>query len=41
MTRTRSTSWRVVRDELDAYGAGLADKPEVVALNRSTCSTTS
>jgi GTP-binding protein len=29
-----ATSYRVVRDELDAYGAGLADKPVVVALNK-------
>jgi len=28
-------AWRVVRDELAAYGAGLEDKPEVVALSRS------
>lgn len=28
-------SYRTVRDELEAYGAGLADKPEVVALNKS------
>jgi GTP-binding protein len=28
-------AWRVVRGELDAYGAHLADKPEVVALSRS------
>ena len=27
-------SYRVVRDELDAYGAGLADKPVVIALNK-------
>lgn len=27
-------SYRVVRDELAAYGAGLADKPVVVALNK-------
>jgi len=27
-------SYRVVRDELAAYGAGLADKPHVVALNK-------
>ena len=26
--------WRIVRDELAAYGAGLADKPELVALNK-------
>jgi GTP-binding protein len=28
-------AWRVVRDELGAYGAALVDKPEVVALSRS------
>ncbi|MFL6856768.1 MAG: GTPase ObgE [Allosphingosinicella sp.] len=28
-------AYRVVRDELDAYGAGLADKAEVLALNKS------
>ena len=28
-------AWRVVRAELAAYGAGLEDKPEVVALSRS------
>jgi GTP-binding protein len=28
-------AYRIVRDELDAYGAGLEDKPEVVALNKS------
>ena len=33
--RIRSRRWRVVRGELDAYGAGLADKPEIVALSRS------
>jgi len=27
-------AYRVVRDELEAYGAGLADKPQVVALNK-------
>jgi len=27
-------AYRIVRDELDAYGAGLADKPQVVALNK-------
>jgi GTP-binding protein len=27
-------SYRIVRDELDAYGAGLIDKPHVVALNK-------
>jgi len=29
-----ATSYRVVRDELEAYGAGLSDKPVVVALNK-------
>ncbi|MFD1610943.1 GTPase ObgE [Sphingomonas tabacisoli] len=29
-----ASSYRVVRDELEAYGAGLADKPVVVALNK-------
>jgi len=29
-----ATSYRIVRDELAAYGAGLADKPVVVALNK-------
>ena len=28
-------AWRTVRDELDAYGAGLDDKPEIVALSRA------
>ena len=28
-------AWRIVRGELDAYGAGLADKPELVALTKS------
>ena len=27
-------AWRVVRGELDAYGAGLVDKPEVIGLNK-------
>ena len=27
-------SYRIVRDELESYGAGLADKPHVVALNK-------
>jgi GTP-binding protein len=29
-----ATSYRVVQGELDAYGAGLADKPVVLALNK-------
>ncbi len=29
-----ATSYRVVREELDAYGAGLADKPVVLGLNK-------
>ena len=28
-------AWRVVRGELDAYGAGLEDKPELIALSRT------
>ena len=27
-------AWRTVRAELEAYGGGLADKPEIVALNK-------
>jgi GTP-binding protein len=30
-----ATAWRTVRDELEAYGAGLTDKPEVIALNKT------
>lgn len=29
-----ATSYRIVRDELDAYGAGLTDKQVVIALNK-------
>ncbi|PKP97926.1 MAG: GTPase ObgE [Alphaproteobacteria bacterium HGW-Alphaproteobacteria-13] len=29
-----ATSYRIVRDELEAYGAGLTDKPVIVALNK-------
>jgi GTP-binding protein len=29
-----SRAYRTVREELDAYGAGLAEKPEIVALNK-------
>ncbi len=28
-------AYRIVRDELDAYGSGLEDKPEIVALNKA------
>ncbi|HWI85527.1 MAG TPA: GTPase ObgE [Sphingomonas sp.] len=27
-------AWRIVRGELDAYGAGLTEKPEILALNK-------
>jgi GTP-binding protein len=27
-------AWRIVRGELEAYGAGLIDKPEILALNK-------
>jgi GTP-binding protein len=32
-------AWRTVRAELAAYGAGLADKPEIIALNKSDAMT--
>ncbi|MDE2356115.1 MAG: GTPase ObgE [Alphaproteobacteria bacterium] len=28
-------AWRAIRQELSAYGAGLADKPELIALNKA------
>jgi GTPase len=28
-------TYRIVRDELDAYGEGLTDKPEILALNKA------
>jgi GTPase len=28
-------AWRTIRQELEAYGAGLGDKPELVALNKA------
>jgi GTPase len=28
-------AWRTIRGELDAYGGGLADKPEIIALNKA------
>jgi GTP-binding protein len=28
-------AWRVIRGELDSYGAGLTDKPEVIALTKA------
>ena len=27
-------AWRTVREELAAYGGGLADKPELIGLNK-------
>ena len=32
-------AWRTVREELAAYGGGLADKPEIMALNKSDAMT--
>jgi GTP-binding protein len=32
-------AWRTVREELRAYGGGLADKPEIIALNKSDAMT--
>ncbi len=29
-----AAAWRIVRDELKAYGHGLADKPEIIGLNK-------
>ena len=29
-----AAAWRTVRGELEAYGHGLADKPEILALNK-------
>lgn len=32
-------AWRTVREELEAYGGGLADKPELVGLNKADAMT--
>ena len=32
-------AWRTVREELAAYGGGLADKPELIALNKTDAMT--
>ncbi len=32
-------AWRTVRDELQSYGAGLADKPELLVLNKTDAMT--
>jgi GTP-binding protein len=32
-------AWRTVREELRAYGGGLADKPEIIALNKTDAMT--
>ncbi len=32
-------AWRTIRTELDAYGAGLADKPELLVLNKADAMT--
>jgi GTPase len=32
-------AWRTVREELAAYGGGLADKPEIVVLNKADAMT--
>ena len=32
-------AWRTIREELIAYGGGLADKPELIALNKSDAMT--
>ena len=33
------SAWRTVREELDAYGGGLVDKPELIALNKADAMT--
>jgi len=33
-SETPEAAWRTVRDELDAYGHGLAEKPEILCLNK-------
>lgn len=32
-------AWRTIREELEAYGGGLADKPEIIGLNKSDAMT--
>ena len=32
-------AWRTVREELAAYGGGLADKPELIGLNKADAMT--
>ncbi|HVZ09910.1 GTPase ObgE [Rhodopila sp.] len=32
-------AWRTIRDELDSYGHGLAEKPEIIGLNKSDAMT--
>ncbi len=32
-------AWRTVREELEAYGGGLADKPEIIGLNKTDAMT--
>ena len=32
-------AWRTVRGEMEAYGGGLADKPEIIGLNKSDAMT--
>jgi GTP-binding protein len=32
-------AWRTIREELTAYGGGLADKPEIIGLNKSDAMT--
>ena len=33
------SAWRTIREELEAYGGGLADKPELLVLNKSDAMT--
>ena len=34
-TRDPAGAWRIVRDELDSYGAGLEQKTEIIALTKA------
>ena len=36
---TWCSAWRTVREELAAYGGGLADKPEIIGLNKADAMT--
>ncbi len=37
--RASAKAWRTIRGELEAYGGGLADKPEIIVLNKTDAMT--